>query len=202
MDDRGFECRQGLGIFIFTTLFRPALGTTQTSIQWVPGALSLGLKRPGRETDHSPPCSAEVKNAWRYTTTPQYAFMAWCSVKAQGQLYLFPLQSVQKRRMKRHSIFLSSVFSDALHSMSDRWVQTSIKAIYNNQQVSVLYFYIILSGVWIWRVYSHSSHTWTRNYSSLNMRCGTVACNLGIIKLCIQIWTNYADQYSNPCTLQ
>jgi hypothetical protein len=30
-------------------------------IQWVPGALSLGVKRPGREADHSPPSSAEVK---------------------------------------------------------------------------------------------------------------------------------------------
>jgi hypothetical protein len=29
-------------------------------IQWVPGALSLGIKRPGREADHSPPSSAEV----------------------------------------------------------------------------------------------------------------------------------------------
>jgi hypothetical protein len=30
------------------------------------------------------------KNEWSYTSTPQYAFMAWCSVKrkAQGQLYL------------------------------------------------------------------------------------------------------------------
>jgi hypothetical protein len=26
-------------------------------------ALSLGVKRPGREADHSPPSSAEVKNA-------------------------------------------------------------------------------------------------------------------------------------------
>jgi len=25
--------------------------------------------------------SAEVKDAWSYTATPQYAFMAWCSVK-------------------------------------------------------------------------------------------------------------------------
>jgi len=24
---------------------------------------------------------------------PQYAFMAWCSVKAQGQLYLFTLNT-------------------------------------------------------------------------------------------------------------
>jgi hypothetical protein len=30
-------------------------------IQWVPGALSLELKRPGREADHSPPSSAEIK---------------------------------------------------------------------------------------------------------------------------------------------
>jgi len=29
------------------------------------------------------------KNAWSYTSTPKCASMAWCSVKAQGQLYLF-----------------------------------------------------------------------------------------------------------------
>jgi hypothetical protein len=34
------------------------------------------------EADHSPPSIAEVKNAWIYTTIPQYAFMAWCSAKA------------------------------------------------------------------------------------------------------------------------
>jgi hypothetical protein len=28
-----------------------------------------GVKRPGRETDHSSPSSAEVKNAWGYTST-------------------------------------------------------------------------------------------------------------------------------------
>jgi hypothetical protein len=30
-------------------------------IQWVPSALSLGVKRPGPEAHHSPPSSAEVK---------------------------------------------------------------------------------------------------------------------------------------------
>jgi hypothetical protein len=29
-------------------------------IQWVPGALSLGVKQPGREADDSPPSSVEV----------------------------------------------------------------------------------------------------------------------------------------------
>jgi len=45
----------------------------------------MGVKRPGREADHPLLFSAEVKNAWLYISTPQYAFMAWCSVKAQGQ---------------------------------------------------------------------------------------------------------------------
>jgi hypothetical protein len=39
----------------------------------VPVALSLGLKRPGREADHSSPTSAEVKNAWSFTSnTPSW----------------------------------------------------------------------------------------------------------------------------------
>jgi len=44
-----------------TTAFRTALMPTQPPIQWVPGALSLVVKRPGREADHSPPSRAEVK---------------------------------------------------------------------------------------------------------------------------------------------
>jgi hypothetical protein len=47
-----------------------------------------GVKRQQREADHSPPSSAEVKNALRYTALPQYTLLAWCSVKAEGQLYL------------------------------------------------------------------------------------------------------------------
>jgi hypothetical protein len=57
----GFDSRRGLRISLFTTASRTALGPTQPPIQWVPGALSLGVKRPRREADHSPPSSAEVK---------------------------------------------------------------------------------------------------------------------------------------------
>jgi hypothetical protein len=57
----GFESLRGLGIFLFTTAFRTALGTTQPPFQWVQGALSLGVKRLRREVNHSPPYSAEVK---------------------------------------------------------------------------------------------------------------------------------------------
>jgi hypothetical protein len=57
----GLDSRRRLGIFLFTTAFRTASGATQPPIQWVPGVLSLGVKWPGREADHSPPSSAEVK---------------------------------------------------------------------------------------------------------------------------------------------
>jgi hypothetical protein len=40
-------------------------------IQWVPGALPFGAKRPECEADHSSPCSTGVKNAWSNTYTYQ-----------------------------------------------------------------------------------------------------------------------------------
>jgi hypothetical protein len=57
----GFDSRRGLGIFLFTTASRTALGPTQPPVQWVPGTLSLGVKRLGREADRSLPSSAEIK---------------------------------------------------------------------------------------------------------------------------------------------
>jgi len=45
-------------------------GISINYIQWVPGALCLGVKRSGREAGHSPLSSAEVENAWKYTSTP------------------------------------------------------------------------------------------------------------------------------------
>jgi hypothetical protein len=72
----GFDFRWGLGIFLFTTVSRTALGPTQPPIQWVPGALYLVVKRPGREADHSPPSSAEVKERvelyLHYYNTPRW----------------------------------------------------------------------------------------------------------------------------------
>jgi hypothetical protein len=69
LDDRGVGVRVPVvNSFLFPTLSRP--------IQWVTGDLSPGLKRPGREADHLPPASAEVKKTWIYTSTPPYAFMA------------------------------------------------------------------------------------------------------------------------------
>jgi hypothetical protein len=61
LDDWGFETREGLGTYLPTNASRTALGPTQPPIQWMKGALSLGVKRPRREADHSPPSSAVVR---------------------------------------------------------------------------------------------------------------------------------------------
>jgi hypothetical protein len=70
LDDRSFESRQGLGIFLFTTASRPGLESTEPLIQWISGVVSLVVKRPDRDADCLPPFSAEVKNVWSYTSTP------------------------------------------------------------------------------------------------------------------------------------
>jgi len=62
LDNRVFESRLGLGIFLFTTASRPALEPTQRPLR---------VSFPGGKADHSPPSSTEIKNAWMYTSTPR-----------------------------------------------------------------------------------------------------------------------------------
>jgi hypothetical protein len=86
---RAWSPGRGWEIFLLTTASRLVLGPTKPPIQWVSGALSLGVKRPVPEADHSPPSSAEVKNAWSYTSTPPILLhgMVISLKKALGPLY-------------------------------------------------------------------------------------------------------------------
>jgi hypothetical protein len=67
--DRSFSPGQ-VKNFLFSTSVIPAPGFTQPPIQWVPGALSPGIKRQGREAKHSSPTTVEVKKIWIYTSSP------------------------------------------------------------------------------------------------------------------------------------
>jgi hypothetical protein len=59
------------GNFLFFKTFRPWLWSSlQSSGQWKTGALSPGAKRPERDGDRSPPCSADGKNEESSTSTP------------------------------------------------------------------------------------------------------------------------------------
>jgi hypothetical protein len=51
-------------------------GVHPTSYKVGTGGSFPGVKRQGREADHSPLTSAEVKKMWIYTSTPLYVFMA------------------------------------------------------------------------------------------------------------------------------
>jgi hypothetical protein len=71
LDDRGVGVRVPVGSKIFSSPDRPdRLRSTQPPIQWVAGVVFPGVKRPGREVDHSLPTSAEVKKMWIYTSIP------------------------------------------------------------------------------------------------------------------------------------
>jgi hypothetical protein len=75
-----------LKLVLILKLYRLVLGPSQPPIQWVMEITSLGVKRPEHEADHLHSSSAEVKNAWSYTSNPQYAFMV-LNKKSQGKLY-------------------------------------------------------------------------------------------------------------------
>jgi hypothetical protein len=74
-DGSEFESRLGARFFSSLRPYQFWNPTTQPPIQWVSEALSPGVKRPGRGTDHSPPTSFEVNNTWIYSPTPPYALM-------------------------------------------------------------------------------------------------------------------------------
>jgi hypothetical protein len=70
LDDRGGTSPGRVNNFIFSTSSRPALGPTQPPIQCVPRALYTGVKRAGREADHSSPVSAKKKNVYLHIHPP------------------------------------------------------------------------------------------------------------------------------------
>jgi hypothetical protein len=63
LDGQGLIPARGKrGIFLFSAVSRLALGSIQSPIQWVLGAVSLEVKWPVREADHSLLSSAKVMN--------------------------------------------------------------------------------------------------------------------------------------------
>jgi len=77
----GVRFLSGAGNFFLRHRIQRGFGAHPDSYRTGTGGPYPGVKRPGREADHSPPSSAEVKNAWSYTSTPPHVFMTWCLVK-------------------------------------------------------------------------------------------------------------------------
>jgi hypothetical protein len=77
---------------------------------------TLGVKRLGREAEHSPPSSAKVKNAWRYIFISPYVFIACYLVKHRNCL---------NNSSVSISVFLSIEKADDLNALSPVSVRIS-----------------------------------------------------------------------------
>jgi hypothetical protein len=69
-----FEHRHGHDIYLSFKTSSRVLGPTFfifSGFRFSSSAVTL----PGRDFDHSPPASADVKNNWGYSSTPLYTFM-------------------------------------------------------------------------------------------------------------------------------
>jgi hypothetical protein len=74
MDNWGLILGKGRD-FSSLALHPDCLWSSPASYAMGMGVLSLGVKQLGQETDHSPPSTSEVKNAWSYTSTSLYVCM-------------------------------------------------------------------------------------------------------------------------------
>jgi hypothetical protein len=68
----GFDSGQRQGIFLFSKMFRSALRLTQHPAQWVPDTLSLAIKGPGHEVNHSPQLVLRLSMSGAILLAPLY----------------------------------------------------------------------------------------------------------------------------------
>jgi hypothetical protein len=69
---------RGNPLFSSLSVSRPALRPAESHIQWAPSALSLVIKRSGREYYHSHSSSAQVEYTWM--STPPHIFVTRCLI--------------------------------------------------------------------------------------------------------------------------
>jgi hypothetical protein len=71
-------------------------------------ALSLGVKRPGREADHSPPSSAEVKGCVElYFHSPNMPSWSGAQLKKHRENFIFTFTPTQIRLSVKYSYIIT-----------------------------------------------------------------------------------------------
>jgi hypothetical protein len=110
------------------------------------------------------------KNEWSYTSA-QYVFMAWCSVKAQGQLYLYPLdrrirgpRSGLDAKTKRSPVLPENRTPDVktVSSHFTAWARCRSE---DNIKTDIRYH-----GEWMWRCEQDKVQGWALVNTVINVR--------------------------------
>ena len=99
----------------FLSSKRPQNSEAHPITYWMgTGVLPRGIKRLGREVDHLPASSAEVKNGWSYTSTPHIylhdAVSLLNGLANDKQFAWFWMWVIQNSFQDRHKLYLSLLY--------------------------------------------------------------------------------------------
>jgi hypothetical protein len=81
-----------LSVSIVTRLL--SLGPTQHPVEWVPGALSPGVKLPRHETHHLHRFDIEFTNAWSCISALLQAIISWRLIRHRDSFLLLTFTSL------------------------------------------------------------------------------------------------------------
>jgi hypothetical protein len=105
--NRGYIPSRSRGISI--------LHSVQTSSGAHPASYPMNaeVNQSVREAEASHSLSAEVKNTWKYTSTPPNVFMTWCLITHRGDftfLYLYRWSEFMRKfqDLRRHSVIVTT----------------------------------------------------------------------------------------------
>ena len=109
LEDPGLKSRLRQQNLLFSETSRPAVGP----VLGTPGSFP-GVKRPGREVDHSSLSSAKDKNEWSHTSTPVYTLMSWREIDlhdVRGSVHHSTIHTEKSNKMQQFIKIYYSMFS-------------------------------------------------------------------------------------------
>jgi hypothetical protein len=138
-----------------------ALGPTQPPTERVPGILSVGVKRPGREADHSPTSSADVKEC----------VMALCLVKHRDSFTFTTLKCLKRlggAKLNNQTDFETSssvrtrkpMFLPVSVREKVTWQYGAVYSIVTQQYSAYIDTYIVGSAAWTQAITEHNWNVW------------------------------------------
>jgi hypothetical protein len=103
----------------------------------------VGVKLTRREADHSPPLTAEVKNEWRYTSSPTRLY----GVHAEGFTFIYDQKPGHNSSYKSSPFYhqRNTEFPHRLRKITKKEQKTILKLFEFQVSVLIIYLPVIFS---------------------------------------------------------